>query len=159
MARLAAVPERRAAFRETRRLSALDTPLLSTGTLLFRRGYVEKNTIWPIPERLQMDGDRLIVTAGNDAPRVVDAGMAPELRVLVDAVRGPLVGDAAALRRGFDTTVDGTDAAWTLDLRPRNPAGARVLRSVHLRGHADQVDELAITQANGDEQVMEITPD
>lgn len=158
MARLAAVPERRATFRETRHFGALDGALESTGHLLYRRGYVEKATDWPIPERLEMDGDRLVITAGNDPPRVIDVGMAPELRVLMDAVRGPLVGDAAALRRAFTATTGGTMAAWTLDLVPREPGGAKLLRGVRLSGHEDQVDRLAITQANGDEQVMVITP-
>ncbi len=108
-----------------------------------------------MPERLVIDGDRLIVTAGNDPPRVIDAGMAPGLRTLVDAVRGPLVGDAAALRRTFDATVSGTAAAWTLDLVPHD---ATLLRGVRLDGHGDQVDHLAIIQANGDDQVMTITP-
>ena len=57
MAGLAAVPERRAAFQETRRFAALDQPLLSTGHLLYRRpGYLSKTTDWPQPETLVVDG-------------------------------------------------------------------------------------------------------
>lgn len=155
MARLAARPERRADFIETRHFAALETPLESRGTLLYRHGYVEKVTTWPILERLEMDGDRLIITAGNDPPRVISAGMAPEIATLIDAVRGPLVGDAAALRRAFTPTVSGIMAHWTLDLVPHDP---KLLRDVRLTGHEDQVDRLSITQANGDDQVMAITP-
>ncbi|MGI4951650.1 MAG: LolA-related protein [Janthinobacterium lividum] len=158
MAGLAAAPERRAVFRETKRLGALSTELQSSGHLRVRRGYLEKATDWPTPERLEMDGDRLIITAGNEPPRVVDVSMAPELRTLIDAVRGPLVGDTAALRRGFTATTAGTLASWTLHLVPRDPAGARLLRSVTMQGQADQVAQLTIIQANGDEDVMLITP-
>ena len=157
MARLAAVPERRAVFREHRRFAALDGVLESSGRLFYRRGTVEKQTDWPVPERLEMDGDRLVITAGTDAPRVVDVGMAPELRVLMDAVRGPLVGDGAALRRGFEVVTGGTMDAWTLVLVPREGAGRRVLRRVMLAGRGDWVDRLTVVQANGDEQVMDIS--
>lgn len=158
MARLAASPNRRATFREHRRFAALDTVLDSTGHLVFRPGYLEKATDWPQPERLQVEGDRVTITAGNDAPRVVELGMAPELRVLIDAIRGPLSGDTAAVRRAFTASVSGTEGEWIVDLVPRDAAAARFLRGVRLEGHADQVDRLAVTQANGDEQVMAITP-
>lgn len=157
MARLAAAPNHRATFREERRFGALDTVLESTGHLVFRPGYLEKATDWPQPERLQVDGDRVVLTAGNEAPRVIELGMAPELRVLIDAIRGPLSGDAAAVRRAFTATVSGTEGGWTMDLLPRDPAAARFLRGVRLQGHGDGVDRLQITQANGDEQVMVIT--
>ena len=157
MARLAAVPERRAAFTEQRRFAVLDTVLESRGQLAWRRGHLEKRTEWPQPERLEVDGDRVAITAGNEPPRVIDMAMAPELRTLIDAIRGPLQGDAPALRRAFTATAQGTGAAWTLDLVPRDPAAARFLRGVRLQGHDDQVDRLTVTQANGDEQAMTIT--
>ena len=156
MGRLASVPERRGSFVEVRHFGALEGALESRGTLRLSRGTLEKDTTWPVPERLQIDGQRLVVTAGNDPPQVVDAGMAPELRVLIDAVRGPLVGDTAALRRGFTATVGGTMAGWTLDLVPREPAGVKLLRRVVLEGREAEVDRLTVVQANGDDQVMVI---
>ncbi len=158
MARLAATPERRAAFRERRRFAALSMPLESVGTLSYRQGHLEKITTWPQPERLEVNGDRLILTVGNDPPRVIDMARVPELRALIDAIRGPLLGDAAAVRRAFRAETAGTLAAWTLDLTPLDPAAARFLRRVHLQGRDDQVDRLVITQANGDEQAMTIIP-
>jgi hypothetical protein len=156
LATLAAVPERRASFVEERRFGALDQALESRGTLSLRRGRMEKVTDWPQPERLEIDGDRVVMTLGNEPPRVIELGMAPELRVLVDAIRGPLVGDVAALRRAFDARVTGTPAGWTLTLRPRDASGAKLLRDAVLTGHGDQVDRLVVTQANGDSQAMTI---
>ena len=155
LAGLAGVGSRRAAFRETRRFGAVEGVLESSGHLVMRPGYLEKSTEWPVVERLQVEGDRVVVTAGAEAPRVVPLGMAPELRVLVDAIRGPLSGDRAAVGRAFVATVSGTRGAWVLGLVPRE--GARVLRGVRLEGHGDQVDRLTVTQANGDEQVMTIS--
>ena len=81
MARLAAVPECRATFQETRRFAALDQPLISTGHLLYRRpGYLAKTTDWPQPENLVVDGRRLVLTEGNEPPQVLDLGGMPALR-------------------------------------------------------------------------------
>ena len=158
MARLAAVPGRQATFRETRRFAALDQPLESMGRLTYRRpGYVEKETTWPEPERLVMDGDRLVLTAGNEPPRVVDLSSQPELRVLVEAIRGPLAGDLAALRRAFSVRAGGTPEAWRLELAPLDPRAGRLLRRVAIAGTGTEVTEVLTSQANGDEQRMTIT--
>lgn len=157
MARLAAVPGRRAAFTETRRFAALDRPLESTGRLVYRRpSYIEKATDWPERESLVVDGNRLVLTTGQEPPRVVDLGSQPELRVLVDAIRGPLSGDLAALQRAFTVRLDGTMAAWELDLQPLDPRAARLLRRVTVGGAGADV-RTVVLQANGDEQRMTIT--
>ncbi len=119
---------------------------------------MEKVTLFPVQERLEVEGERVVITAGQEAPRVVPLGAAPELRVLLDAVRGPLLGDWAALQRGFVATLGGTLAGWTLDLVPRDPAAARVLGRAHLEGVDDQVLRLLTVMANGDEQDMTIQP-
>jgi hypothetical protein len=159
MAGLAAVPERRATFQETRRFAALDQPLLSTGHLLYRRpGYLAKTTDWPQPESLVVDGGRLVLTAGNEAPRVLDLGGLPELRTLVDAIRGPLAGDLAALRRAFAVTAAGSPDAWTLGLVPLDPRAARLLQQAQVSGQGTDVAAVRLVQANGDEQQMAIRP-
>jgi hypothetical protein len=158
MARMAAAPERHDRFQEERRFAALEAPLLSAGGLAYAHGRMEKTTDWPQQERLEVYGDHVAVTTGDEVPRVIPLDRAPELRLLVEAIRGPLSGDAAALRRVFDVTLTGTLAAWTLDLAPRDPAAARLLRAVRLNGRDNRIDRVAVTQANGDSQVMTITP-
>ena len=159
MAGLAAVPERRATFQETRRFAALDQPLLSTGRLLYRRpGYLAKTTDWPQPESLVVDGARLVLTAANEAPRVLDLGAVPELRTLVDAIRGPLAGDLPALRRAFAVTAMGGPESWTLGLKPLDPRAARLLRQAEVSGRGAEVTAVRLMQANGDEQQMSIKP-
>ena len=161
MARLASVPERRATFREERVLAALTVPLVSTGTLFYRRpDYLEKNTLWPQPERMTVEGSRLVIAdpASNDPPHVVPLDAQPGLRTTVDAVRAPLSGDAATLRRAFAATVGGSPAAWTLDLVPTEPAAAALIRAIHVAGQDSWIATLAIEQANGDRSTMQIAP-
>lgn len=161
MARLATIPERRATFREERTLAALITPLVSTGRLFYRRpDYLEKDTLWPLRERLVIDGSRLVITdpASNDPPHVVPLDAQPELRTLVDAMRAPLAGDLPALRRAFALATTGTLAAWTLDLTPTDPGAVKFLTSIHLTGQDSWISSIRTTQANGDSTNLQITP-
>ncbi len=161
MARLATISERRATFREERTLAALTTPLVSTGRLLYRRpDYLEKDTLWPLRERLVIDGSRLVITdpASNDPPHVVPLDVQPELRALVDSMRAPLAGDLPALRHAFALAITGTLAAWTLDLTPTDPGVAKVLTSMHLTGQDTWIDNIRTIQANGDITSLQITP-
>ncbi len=156
MAALARAPAGRAAFVETRRFAALDGVLESRGWLERGPGRLEKVTSWPEPERLVVDGDRLVVTQGNAAPRVIDLGLAPQLRTFVDAIRAPLSGNAAAVRAAFWPAVTGSSAAWALTLVPRE--GSAALRSVRIEGHAGVVAAVRVVQGNGDEQEIRIDP-
>lgn len=159
MAKLAAIPERRAAFQERRTFAALSEPLLSRGQLLYRRpAYLEKRTDWPQPERMVVDGPYLSVTEANDAPRVIDLRGQPELRAMIDGLRSPLAGDLAALQDRFSIAAAGSLAAWSLDLKPRDDRTARFLRSLRLTGRDDSITEIHLLQANGDEQWMQIGP-
>lgn len=158
MAQLAAVPERRASFHEEKRIGALTTPLLSSGTLMYRRpGHLEKLTEAPERESLVIDGDRIVLTIGNDAPRVVPLNVDAGLQASIDAFRAPLAGDLAALSRSFAVQGSGTMAAWRLDLVPTGPAVARLLRAVTVAGAGAMVREVVVTQANGDVQHLTIT--
>ena len=157
MARLASVPERRARFREQRRFRALTETLLSSGRLLYRRpDYLEKITEWPVPERMVIDGDRLIITpTGNDPPQVVELASQPELRTMMEGIRGPLAGDLDALQRNFQVQAGGSLEEWTLELTPRDKA-ARLVRTVRLAGSDSWIRDIRLVQANGDEQWMQI---
>lgn len=160
MARLAAIPERRARFHEERRFAALTEILQSAGRLLYRRpDYLEKITDWPNAERMVIDGPRLIITEpGNEPPRVIDLAGQPELRTMAEAMRGPLAGDLDALRRSFAVSAQGSLAGWTLDLAPLDPRAAKLLRRIRLAGRDAWIADIRLEQANGDETWMRIEP-
>jgi hypothetical protein len=159
MAMMGSVAERRATFHEERRFAALTEPLESTGHLLYRRpDHLEKITDAPQAERLVVDGDRLSLTVAGGPTHVTDLAAQPELRALVDAMRGPLAGDTAALERAFKVAVRGTKAAWRLDLTPIDPRAAKLLTEVRISGSGPTMREVLLVQANGDTQFMSIEP-
>ena len=159
MARLAAVPERQSPFREEKRIGALTQPLISTGTLTYRRpGRLEKRTESPDRELLVIDGAQVVLTLGDEPPRVIPLRAAPELAAVIDAFRAPLAGDLPALRRAFQVTASGTAASWQLALVPNDPAVARLLRRAEVAGAGDAVRRIVIEQANGDTQTITVGP-
>jgi len=159
MAALAAVPERRATFREEKHLAALEAPLSATGRLHYRRpDWLEKVTLSPAPETLLIDGARVVLTLGQDPPRVIPLDADPGLHALVDAIRAPLAGDLAALQRGFRVEAGGTQADWTLTLIPRDPGIAGLLQRAVIAGRGDQPRRIEISQAGGDKQILWIEP-
>ncbi len=159
MARMASVTERRARFREERRISALSWPLLSSGTLHYRRPhYVAKQTEEPQRERFEVDGAQVALVTEAEGRRVFALDQVPELQLLVAAIRAPLAGDLATLEAGFALTFSGQLADWHLQLVPRDPRALRFLSRMDLRGAGTEVLESHSLQANGDVLAMQITP-
>ena len=113
MAHLAQAPERRATFVEEKTFAALTTPLRVRGPAAVPApDHLEMTTTAPQPESFVVDGDRIVVNAGTDPPRVLEIGGQPALRALVDTIRGTLSGNTALLRQSF--TVAGTRHAGGL---------------------------------------------
>lgn len=156
---LGGVAERRATFREVRRIAALDQPLESTGTLLWRRpDLIEKITEWPIRERVTVRGDRFELASPGRPVQVLDLGMQPELRTLLAALRAPLAGDAAALERDFEVGLAGAPAAWTLRLVPRDRQARRFVTVIEVAGSLAEPSAILVREAQGDEQSLRLEP-
>jgi hypothetical protein len=159
MQMLAQVQESRANFEEVKVLAMLTRPLRATGRLYYRRPtHLEKVTLEPQAESLVVDGDRLTLTEANDAPRVIDLGSEPAIRALVDAIRGTLSGDLAALRRSYSVAMEGGVSNWRLTLVPTDAGVARLVAHTTLEGAGPGLRLVQTAQANGDEIRMTISP-
>ncbi len=158
MAHLAEAPSRRASFVEEKQFAALDAPLRSGGRLDYRKpDHLEKVTTEPHYEKLVVDGDRLVVESGSDAPRVVELDGQPGIRTLVDTIRGALSGNLALLRQSYDLSGSGTPAAWQVVLHPRDAAVSRLVKEVRLAGGAD-LRSIESVAPNGDTDTLTVTP-
>lgn len=83
---------------------------------------------------------------------------APELRGLVEAVRGTLAGDLDGLRRYYDVSLAGSVADWQLMLIPVDGRVENVLASVRIEGRATDLRQVETVEANGDISRMTIEP-
>lgn len=153
MTRLSSVAEREVAFREEKTFAALDQPLVSTGRLLYRRpDHLEKRTLEPTREDLVVDGDRLTISTADQPERTLNLSDQPELRALIDTIRGTLAGDLALLRRSYTVAGESGPEGWRLVLTPTDRRLARFVERVEIRGTDDRPAVIDIAQANGDRQ-------
>ncbi|MBV9892238.1 MAG: outer membrane lipoprotein carrier protein LolA [Rhizobacter sp.] len=157
-AQLAKVRSGEATFVETRRIEMLDRTLTSSGRLAFKAPDVfVRETLRPRHEKLAVDGNTLTMSVGERS-RTLQLDASPEAAVIVEAIRGTLTGNRAALERLFETRVGGDASAWTLDLVPRDLRLRGQVASVGISGRGSVVREVRVLLADGDRSVMTIEP-
>ena len=156
MQRLAAAPASQVAYRETKYSKLLATPVESTGTLSYRRpDVVEKDMATPRVERFRIEGDTLSVTREGKERRVPLSSQ-PLLAAFAASLRGVLAGDERILRDYFRMGLDGTEAAWTLQLIPIDEEVSRYVERVSVSGRAGRISTIEVREAGGDRSVLQV---
>jgi len=147
-----------ARFVEQRQVQGLGRPLQASGTLSFSApDRFERRTIEPRPEAMVVDGNQVTLTrAGRTRQMALDA--VPEMALMIQALRGTLNGDAAALRRWFKATADGSVAQWTLQLEPQDVRLAAQVSYIVVGGRRGEVRSVEVQMADGDRTLMTIEP-
>jgi len=147
-----------ARFVEQRHVQGLAKPLQSSGTLSFTApNRFERRTLEPKPEAMLVDGNQVTLTR-NGRSRQMALDAVPEMALMVEAIRGTLNGDAAALRRSFKPIVNGSIAQWTVQLEPQDVRLATQLSYIHLGGRRGELRSVEVQMADGDRTVMNIEP-
>jgi outer membrane lipoprotein-sorting protein len=158
MRTLASVKEGEASFVETRSVSGLEQPLVSSGRLSFTApDRFERVTLKPRREALQVNGNTLTMSQGSRS-RTLALDAVPEAQVMVEAVRGTLTGNQAALQKYFSTQVSGAAERWSLDLRPLDARLRGSIATIRVGGRQAEVQEIVLELADGDRSVMKIEP-
>ncbi len=146
----------RARFVERQFLALLDAPLDSSGELVFEApGKLIKRTIKPRPELLAVDGDQVTVERPG-LRRTMSLSELPGVAALIESLRATLGGDREALLRVFEARLQGSRTRWTLQLTPRQPQAAQLVRAVSLTGSGRDIEVVEVEQRDGDRSVMRI---
>jgi outer membrane lipoprotein-sorting protein len=147
-----------AKFVEQRFVSVLDQTLTYTGTLSFTApDRLARHTLTPRPESFVVEGNQLTLQRGERVRRLA-LDSVPELAAMVEAMRGTLAGNGAALQRHFKPTVQGAASRWTLTLVPVDFRLLGVVRQLRIDGHHADVRVVELQLADGDRSVMTIEP-
>ena len=159
MAALAAVGESRARFVEEKEVPELEAPLRAAGVLAWRApDRLEKRTIEPVEELFLVEGERLTLERPARGLReTIALDASPEIRPLVEALRGTLAGDAALLARHHEVTFGGTPAAWRIVLVPRSLRVRGAVQRIVLEGEGAFL-RLVETQGNDGRARLMATP-
>jgi outer membrane lipoprotein-sorting protein len=147
-----------ARFVEQRHVQGLGGPLQSSGTLSFTApSRFARHTVLPRPEAMVVDGNQVTLTR-NGRSRQMALDAVPEMALLVQALRGTLTGDAAALRQAFKLSLDGQVSQWSLQLEPQDARLAGVISYIHVTGRRGELRGVEVQMADGDRSVMTIEP-
>jgi outer membrane lipoprotein-sorting protein len=159
MRRLAEVRAGTVGFTEVKDIPEFFLPLESRGTMSWRApDRLEKRTVWPIEEVLLVEGNRLSIERPDQGMRrELSLDQSPELRPLVEAIRGTLSGDVATLRRFHEVAFEGDARAWTLVLTPLAPRVRQAVQRITMTGREAQVLEID-TRSGASTAKMRIEP-
>lgn len=161
MAALAGRKTSEAHFVEQRFLAMLKEPLKSEGRLRYAApDKLEKLTLYPRPQRLSVDGDRVVLDpAPQGAPPTLSLAAQPEIGAFVEAIRGTLAGDLPALERFYGVGFEGSLADWTLRLEPKAASVRKLLVGIVVTGRGPEIRSVEFRQADGDRTEMMVFED
>jgi outer membrane lipoprotein-sorting protein len=157
MQRLAQVKSARGKYVERKHLAMLDTPLESSGTLLYTApGRLEKHMLQPRRESLILDGDTLVIE-GKGQRRSFALQEHPVVWAFAESIRSTLTGDLATLQRFYEVRLEGDAGAWRLRLRPKESRMREAASEISLGGSGAWVNVIEVLEAGGDRSVTLIT--
>ena len=137
-------------FAQSKQIEGFSKPLLSSGDFIVSR---ERGVLWrtakPFPSVLKLTRDEIVASQGNAVTFRLSADSEPSVRIINGMMISLLNGDVAGLDQQFTMSGTTTAGAWSLDLKPKQAAFAKLIRAIALKGDA-HVREIAIDEANGD---------
>ena len=105
-----------------------------------------------------LEGDRLVL---EDARRGGRKSFAlhehPVVRAFVESIRSTLAGDLSTLQRFYSVELEGSEPAWRLVLRPREPEMKAAVDEIRISGGGTSIARIEIREAGGDRSVMTIS--
>lgn len=153
---LSTTPAAEVPYTEKKYSSLLTEPVLSSGTLAFRRpDTVEKNMKVPRNEHYLITGEELVVMRGSTERRLPLSSQ-PLLSAFAASLRGVLTGDAVLLRKHYQLALEGEEQNWRLDLLPQDAGTTRYVERILVTGHAGHIDQIEVRESNGDRSVMQV---
>jgi hypothetical protein len=146
-------------FTEVQQLAILDSPLESSGELLYDApDRLEKRTLKPRAETLVLEHGVLTAHRGHRT-HVLALRDYPQVAPFIESIRATLAGDGAALERLFRVEFDGNLAHWSLRLVPADAKLAGAVREVRIAGERDAIRSVEIRHSDGDRSLLRIGPE
>lgn len=134
----------------------LSQPVVSSGTLVYRRpDVVEKNMAAPRRESYRIAGRELTVTRDGKEKRIA-LSSEPLLAASAASLRGVLSGDAKQLGEYFRLALDGTEGDWKLEMTPIDEDVTRYVQRIVVSGRAGLVRQIEVRETSGDRSVLTV---
>jgi len=137
-------------FDQTKQLVGLKKPLSSNGRFCVIAG---KGVLWrslkPFSTTVKLTRDQIIQIQGERVTLRIDAQREPAVQMIHAILFGLLAGDLSALEKLFVLEGEVHEKSWSVTLKAREPALAKVLDGIALKGGVF-VKAITIAEANGD---------
>jgi outer membrane lipoprotein-sorting protein len=158
MASLHQVRSATAHFVERKYMKMLSEPLETSGTLVYvAPDKLQKQTLEPMPELLQVDGDTITIEQGaGGTHRTLSINEYPQIGAFVEGIRAILAGDLSTLNRFYDVSLEGDAAEWHLLLQPKDQKLRDMVKSVRIAGSHDQIRRIETEEGDGDRSDMNV---
>jgi hypothetical protein len=145
-----------APYVEQRFSPLLARPVVSSGTLVYRRpDVVEKNMAVPRQEGFRIAGDDLTITRDGRQKRIA-LSSEPLIAAFAASLRGVLSGDAKQLGEHFRLALEGTELDWRLELTPIDAQVTRYVERILVSGRSGRVGRIEVREASGDRSVLTV---
>lgn len=152
-------PPARVEFREERHSPLFDGPLVLKGYLEYLdRGVLNKIIEAPFREAFLIEDGEISLERDGEI-RSVSLERSQELATIIGAIDAILSGEAGRLETLFECEVLGTEADWSIELKPRSRRVARRVSSLNVSGSGASVARILIDLQDGEYQVMTILPE
>ncbi len=144
-------------FVETWNAEYLDEPLISKGTLRYKRpSQLSKLITEPVHIEQHIKDGRLSVLH-NGKTHSIQLSERPELAASIYALQSVLDGDIEKLQALFVPHYNELDDKWSLKLSPIDEQVADSIEIIELQGIGNKIQKVFIQFYNGDSLLTEIT--
>ena len=137
-------------FDQQKQLAGLKKSLASNGRFCV---VADKGVLWrtlqPFPNTLRLTRDEIVHFQGDRVTMRLDAKQEPTVRMINGLLFAVLTGDLNQLETRFELDATIHNNSWSVALKARDPALAKVIGNIALQGDA-YVKNVAISEASGD---------
>jgi outer membrane lipoprotein-sorting protein len=144
----------KADFSERKFIRVLDTPVESSGELLFQApNRLEKRTKLPRAEIMLIESNKVSIERGS-FKRSMSLDEFADMASLVQSLTATFRGDQVSIEEYFNWTLTGPANKWQLVLKPKNSKLFITLKEIRLAGENSYVHTVETTLTDGDRSLM-----
>ena len=137
-------------FDQSKQLMGLKKPIVSNGRFCV---VADKGVLWrtvrPFPNTVRLTRDEIVQLQGNRVTMRLDAKQEPAVRMINSVLFALLAGDLEPIENLFEVDGKINDNNWSVTLKAREPALAKIIFGVALDGGA-YVKNITVSEASGD---------
>jgi Outer membrane lipoprotein carrier protein LolA-like len=144
----------KADFSERKFIRVLDTPVESSGELLFQApSRLEKRTKLPRAETMLIESNKVSIERGS-FKRSMSLDEFADMASLVQSLTATFRGDQVSIEEYFNWALTGPANKWQLVLKPKNSKLFITLKEIRLAGENSYVHTVETTLTDGDRSLM-----